>query len=97
MICYYYAIKHKPTGFFMPQADKSRGKGYTHHVPLDPLKHAPRLFVKKRAANDALRWWLLGHTSVLRFEDGDETWSTDPDADRKAEDMEVVELQVEVD
>lgn len=85
------AIRHKPTGYFLPEIYGVRS-GYTNTVPQ---KHGiPRLFVEASAAKRALTWWLKGVTSVYRSRDWDgdydETWELTEVPERKAEDMEVV-------
>lgn len=97
----YYAIQHKPTGFYLPAS--RRRKGFTHDEPVDAEITPPRLFLKKRSADIALRWWLKGK--------GESRWSTvagygdyEPKEiqhvdtkkveSRKPEDMEVVAIYI---
>jgi hypothetical protein len=66
----------------------------------------PRLFGRKQDAATALTWWLKGETSARHsggrytnpFGDDDDDygyeWRTQERVDRKAEDMEVVELEI---
>ena len=49
-----YAIKHLPSGGYLPAAAGS----YTHTEPT--AKNPPRLFTSERAAKLALRQWLAG-------------------------------------
>lgn len=56
----YYAIRHIPTGWLMPAYSKKIGKAFTKTEPMDPMTHAPRLFTNKRAAFNALSWWIRG-------------------------------------
>lgn len=86
----YYAIRHKPTGNFMPQSDRSIRAGFTHHEPRNPQAVPPRLFTREQDAKTALTWWLKGETSMrlVRFEDHwnggheyDEDWHTHPITD----------------
>ena len=88
-----FAIKHKPTGGFLPET----GGGYTHSEPCTYL--IPRLFTTKKGACCALTWWLKGWTSVAHtrdyFGEYDETWQTEHILERKAADMEVIPLTLE--
>ncbi len=54
----YYAIRHKPTGHFLPGS--KRRAGFTNDKLTDPSKTAPRLFNKRHYAQSALDWWLDG-------------------------------------
>jgi hypothetical protein len=86
-----FAIKHKPTGGFLPEHS---GRGYTWTEPS--LWLVPRLFLDAGAAKRALTWWLKGTTTVARnrdyFGEYDEVWTTEVEQHRKAEDMEVVKV-----
>lgn len=102
-----WAIRHKPTGHFMPQSSKKR-HGYTHDEPvtLDNSHHCPRLFAREQDAKTALTWWLKGETTVDpiqhgvnawgEYDDWGGDWHTHEVADRKAEDFEVVRLRIGV-
>lgn len=55
----YWAIKHTPTGYFLPA--RRRGKGYTHDDPQPAGgKLGPRLFHSPVGASRALKCWLMG-------------------------------------
>lgn len=88
----YYAIRHKPTGFYLPATQKRRG--FTHDEPMDPKVIPPRLFPKKRSASSALDWWLDGLTSVFHDGEGGEDWKTEKVESRRPEDMEVIKLHL---
>lgn len=104
-----WAIRHKPTGSFMPQSNKKR-HGYTHDEPksLDNSTVCPRLFGREQDAKTALSWWLKGettmrysgglHTDVWGEADDDfgEDWHTEPVAARKAEDFEIVSVELRI-
>ncbi len=105
-----WAIRHKPTGDFMPQSSSKR-HGYTHDEPTkcgNDSHHCPRLFGRKQDAATALTWWLKGETTGKwvggqytnvwgdHDDDIDFEWRTDARVDRKAEDMEVVMIRLEV-
>jgi hypothetical protein len=93
----YFAILHRPSGYYLPFV----GRGATYAEPVNPAVEPPRLFTTRGAAKNALRWWLLGVTTVSRtggsWDNGyeyDETWHTEPVEDRRAEDMGIVELHL---
>ena len=89
-----YAIKHKPTGYFLPSR---KGRGYSHDEPQpNGGKLGPRLFFSRIAARNALTAWLMGtfarEVSLLDFE-GNEVESDliiTPQPHRKREEMKVV-------
>lgn len=85
-----YAIRHKPTGFYLPV-----GKGTTWREPADPELQPPRLFLTHKSAYHCLVNWLKGKWRAT-WDCGD---SGDPYVDdiditpvpsRKAEDMEII-------
>jgi len=88
-----YAIRHKPTGHFLPQSKRRRG--FTNDEPCPyPL---PRLFVREQDAKVALTWWLRGITEAeghgpFDGPDFDDGLTTTPVPGRKAEDMEIVPM-----
>lgn len=88
-----YAIKHLPSGGYLPGYGSRRGRGgFTHDEPKVGLP--PRLFGRKQDAKVALGHWLKGATSCYTSWDGDEDWSTHPKPHRKAEEMAVVEVRL---
>lgn len=94
----FYAIRQKSTGLFMPAG---RGRGYTHDEPT--AVRPPRLFNRERDAAAALRCWLLGdwkeETSTDMYGEPDGIYPIPPkerNPDRKAKDMEVVEVALRV-
>jgi len=94
----YYAIRHKPTGRFMPE---THGK-YSYWSPEDTNDaHPPRLFVNRRSAANALTAWLQGTWSQVTELESDDwhSYSVTVGAQPTAvfgrcarEQMEVVEL-----
>lgn len=100
----FYAIRHNPSGLFLPSLDGSRNKrsrgGYTHTepTPLEP----PRLFTNLRAARNALTCWLSGVISQKWSYDPDSGYyddldlETSPRPDRKREEMEIVPIYIRV-
>ena len=76
-----FALRRKRDRVFMP--DFAGKAGGTHVDPDDPKTHTgkPRLFVSKRAAHDALRWWASGkHSQYMGdpFDIGNVTLYRDP-------------------
>lgn len=89
-----YAIRHRPTGGYLPEI--VGGRGYTITEPT--VHRIPRLFESSKAAKCALTWWLKGITQVTRHYDGweyDESWATLPREGRKAKDMVVVPMTLQ--
>ncbi len=90
-----FAIRHNPTGFYLPETP--RGRGYTHTTPQPPsAKEPPRLLHNQTAAKLALGAWLKG---VQWMRGGYDSYSGDydesidvapPTVERKAEEMEIV-------
>jgi len=97
----YYAIRHKPTGRFMPETCK----GYSYWDPLHLNgAYPPRLFVKRRSAANALTCWLSGNWSRITGTES-EGWEypsytvvlgtqPEPVLGRNRDDMEVVEMSL---
>lgn len=95
----YYAIQHKPSGWFLPVPVGRGGRGGTHVEPAPPETFPPRLFHTQHAAKVALTYWLRGAVTVsVAYDpwDNGETWHVEPRPDRVAEDMAVVPLRFEV-
>lgn len=104
-----WAIRHKPTGRFMPLSNNKR-HGYTHDEPgiMEDSNLCPRLFGREQDAKTALTWWLKGETtgrwtggSYLNvFGEADDDygfeWDTSFVVDRKAGEMEVVQISLKV-
>jgi hypothetical protein len=64
-----FAIRHKPTGAWMPTRMFRRGGGWSHWMPgppvdgyegLDGFDKNPRIFFTLQAARNALTMWLRG-------------------------------------
>lgn len=92
-----WAIQHIPTGGFLPVPHGRGGRGGTHVEPTQV--EFPRIFTTKNAAKCALTNWLAGKITVTHTEyDGefDEQWATERVDSRRAEDMRVVALKVEI-
>lgn len=96
-----YAILHKPTGVFLPEMQYARGGTYTELTDKRP----PRLFSTRTAAANALRHWLAGILSTTWvpdqsshdiFGEGDYKREILPQPHRKAEEMEIVQVNITV-
>lgn len=84
-----YAIRQKPTGFFLPHTEKA----HSYSEPR-PTKQ-PRLFPGKKSADAALTQWLRGHhISEWDRDDGRILVGVEPVTGRVREDMEVVEMEL---
>jgi hypothetical protein len=89
-----FAIRHKPSGLFLPPPFGRSGRGGSHSEPAEGL---PRIFLERRRAEFALRAWLQGkyvRTFIPSNEFGGEEDRVDlePQPHRKAEEMEIVEF-----
>ena len=99
-----WAIRHKPTGFMLPNPKGHSGRGGSFVDPQDPKEIHPRLFISQLAAKRALIAWLRGkHEGDYDFEYNE--WNCKsyrvcvgyvvvPVPSRKAEDMEVIEIKL---
>lgn len=93
---YAWLIRHKPTGGFLPQTYSQRGRtgrgsGGTRVEPKIPSVAEPRLFMSERTAKQALSMWLRGPHPFSR------DYSKPADAvERRAEDMEIVRVNIRV-
>lgn len=99
-----WAIRHKPTGFMLPNPKGRSGRGGSFVDPQDPKETHPRLFFTQLAAKRALIAWLRGKHEGNYEMEYDE-WSGKgyqicigyvvvPIPNRKAEEMEVIEIQL---
>ena len=88
----FYVIKHKTTGYLMPQA--RHNKGYTHWNPSSatPFRGAletPRLFTTANGAKKAIRAWFGSPNATVRYyEDGPGDLKIKQDG-RKLKDLEI--------
>ena len=93
-----YAIRHKPTGHFLP-ARKSNRRGFSFDEPL-PSGGAlgPRVFYSKQSAMNALTAWLQGKfkadTTYSYEGEADYAITVDPQPHRVRSDMEIVTYQM---
>lgn len=95
-----WAIKHTPSGAFLPAPRGRGGRGGTHVEIGDD--GPPRLFDKEASAKSALRYWLDGAITVSQTSYGDpwegyeydEDRHLEPKPHRVAEDMKVVRVAI---
>ena len=89
----------------MPNYGSRKGRGgWTNDQPQQLDKVPPRLFIKRRAADAALRRWLRGVTSIHMRQrhsmwgaDDSEELVTTHHVDRRADDMEIIALKLSTD
>ena len=99
-----FAIRHKPTGDFLPRPLGREGRGGSHLEPVEPIgtkETRPRFFETERAAKIFLTGWIKGkvvHSAGYDSFNGEyyEDTETIPVPSRKAEDMEIVEYRVDL-
>ena len=71
----FYAIRHKPTGFYLPEPGGRLGRGGSHVNPTDPTIQPPRIWHNRLGARNALSMWLKGKFVASRGQDYDgEYW-----------------------
>lgn len=89
----YYAIRHKPTGFFLPVA-----KGRTGSRVEPECNCCPRLFKEERHAKGYLTVWLQGIFETGKFQTYEGEWEEDldiiPQPHRKRENMEIIPMRL---
>ena len=96
----YWAIRHKPTGKFLPNPKGRAGRGGSHTEPTSAGAARPRLFESPIGARNALAQWLRGKHVCSRGElsDGAGTYETYEDTEvihvpsRIKADMEIVSI-----
>ena len=100
-----YAIRHKPTGHFLPEPKGYAGRGGSFVEPVDcGLDHDnPRLFKSELSAKRALTAWLQGKHMPIKEHDWDDwgrnvtyTVGSDPQPvdSRRKSDMEIVSFRL---
>lgn len=96
----YYAIRHKPTGNYLPQLRRRRGHTHTEPTPLADA--VPRLHKTMRQAKVALWYWLKGkwheEYSQPYYGFGQEYDGNEPKPcpERRRDDMEIVPMVVKL-
>lgn len=105
-----YAVRHRPTGNYIPRPMGRGGRGGSHLEPVMPTEAKetrPRFFETKRSAKIFLSSWLKGKYVADRgcnHGHPGSDWEVDyfedvlvvPVLSRKAEDMEIVEYCVDL-
>ncbi len=96
----FWAIRHAPTGHYLPEPAGRMGRGGSHVEPVAVSDaDRARLFPSKIAASRALGAWLRGkvhHSSGYDSFSG-EYWETNelrPVPSRKRDEMDIVEIEV---
>lgn len=96
-----YAIKHRPSGGYLPRPKGVAGRGGSHVEPIifkDGAGSIPRMFPTMAGAKAALGQWLRGkHEGIREYDDG--YWYSGgadivPCPHRIREDMEIVTVEV---
>lgn len=90
-----FAIRHKPTGFFLPQHKGRAGGSW-----IEPTESAlPKLFHEERHAKGFLTTWLRGGVTAREYQTFEGNYDVDivetPQPHRRREDMEIVALRLE--
>jgi len=91
-----YAIRHEPSGLYMPELSGSAGRGYTSLELSEfvALSGPARLFTTKRAASRARRRWLQGEIEAGVGEYPHE-WQVTPCPARKEGEVVVAPIAVQ--
>lgn len=100
-----YAIRHKPTGHFLPEPTGYAGRGGSFLDPVDCSGDGPnpRLFKSELSAKRALTAWLQGKHHAVKESDSDEwgrtvvyTVGSSPEyvPSRKKSEMEIVSFRL---
>ncbi len=103
-----YAVRHKPTGHYIPEPSGRMGRGGSHVDPVEvvpsKLDTHPRMWPTERGAQNYLSQWLRGkHHALHKWEqDGWESPAYRIDAGTKIEhqphrvreDMEIVKIPI---
>ena len=90
-----YAVRHKPSGLFIPRLKTGSRRGGSHLEPSSDRE--PRLFFNKISARSFLSNWLQGKfkNSTFYTEDGFEPYlEIIPQPHRKKGEMEIVEFNL---
>lgn len=98
-----FAIKHLPTGHYLPAPRGRNGRGGSHVEPVEVTAATPpRLFHTESAAKIALTTWLQGRVTVTHFQDSytgeyDESLHVEKVPSRRREEMAVVPVELLLD
>lgn len=91
-----YAVRHKPSGLFIPRLETGKRRGGSHLEPSN--EREPRLFFNRISVRAFLSNWLQGKMEMHNYQD----WNSEhdcytkviPQPHRKKEDMEIVEFDL---
>ena len=91
----FYAIRDKRNGGYLPNGPGRGGRGFTSKEAISPktLKVAPRLYDTHDTARRSLIAWLQGEWRSIWLPVDEETIEIIP-RNRKAENMEIVEIEI---
>ncbi len=101
-----WAVRHIPTGHFLPVATGRQGRGGSHVEPCDPKDAPPRLCDSEKSAIAVLSQWLRGKATIRYIWEYDEFRGKDykvedgveiePVPTRIKDDMEIVQVELVV-
>lgn len=95
-----YAIRHDPSGYFLPA--RKNGRGYSHDEPRNPIEVLPRFFFKEIEAKRALTAWLQGEFFMRTgvpldiYDPGEPELTVEARPSRKREEMSIVIVKGEI-
>jgi hypothetical protein len=101
----YYMIRHKATGEYMPELDRTRGYSFWNPAKVDTVATlgrkvlgTPRLFPSRKSAHRSIVQWNAvpnGHQSASfgPFGEDDIDIKIEPDG-RSKDDLEIVEVDI---
>ncbi len=91
-----YAVRHKPSGMFIPRLETGKRRGGSFLEPTN--EREPRLFFNKLSARAFLSNWLQGtfqNYSTMNYEGyEDGGLKVTPQPHRKKDEMEIVEFDL---
>lgn len=98
-----FALRHKPTGNWLPATRYGKGASFDEPLPLAKCPRGPRLFFNYQSARNALIAWLQGQYSKVSpdfnlgqiFSDDNVRYAYTPIQSRKREEMEIVEFSLQ--
>lgn len=91
-----YAVRHKPSGMFIPRLETGKRRGGSYLEPTNDRE--PRLFFNRLSARAFLSNWLQGIMKSKEYQDMSGDWDVVteviPQPHRHKEDMEIVEFNL---
>jgi len=92
-----FAIRHKPTGKYLPSGRGFNGRGMTWSSPVAPSAvRLPRVFHTHKSARISLTYWMKGKIEGQNDDGYAYPGNIRPAPDRVFEDMEIVPITVEI-